>query len=91
MVGPEREPLRFVSRGPYIGRMRPLSFVGLALVAAGAFVLVRGLSFTSQKSVLKVGDFQASVEERREVPTWAGALAVVGGVVLLIAGSRRRG
>ena len=88
MVGPE--PLRFVSRGPYIGRMRPLSFVGLALVAAGAFVLVRGLSFTSQKSVLKVGDFQASVEEHRTVPPWVGGLLVAGGILLIAGGSRRR-
>jgi hypothetical protein len=64
---------------------------GLLLLVLGGVVLLHGLSFTSQKSVLKVGDFQASVEERRDVPTWAGALAVAGGVVLLIAGSRRRG
>lgn len=71
--------------------MRPLAIAGLLLLVFGGVVLLRGLSFTSQKSVFKVGDFQASVEERREVPTWAGALAVAGGVVLLIAGSRRRG
>jgi hypothetical protein len=64
---------------------------GLLLLVLGGVVLLHGLSFTSQKSVLKVGDFQASVEERREVPTWAGALAVAGGLVLLVAGSRRRG
>jgi hypothetical protein len=71
--------------------MRPLAIAGLLLLILGGFVLLRGLSFTSQKSVLKVGDFQASVEERRDVPAWAGALAVVGGLVLLVAGSRRRG
>ncbi len=71
--------------------MRPLAIAGLLLVVLGGFVLLRGLSFTSQKSVLKVGDFQASVEERRDVPAWAGAVAVAGGIVLLIAGSRRRG
>jgi hypothetical protein len=71
--------------------MRPLAIAGLLLLVFGAYVLLRGLSFTSQKSVLKVGDFQASVEERREVPVWAGALAVAGGIALLVAGSRRRG
>lgn len=70
--------------------MRPLSLVGLILVAAGAFVLLRGFSFTSQKSVLKVGDFQASVEERRTVPPWVGGLLVAGGILLIVGGSRRR-
>jgi len=40
--------------------------------------------------VLKVGDFQASAEERRDVPAWAGALAIAAGIVLLVAGSRGR-
>ena len=83
-------PLRLTRYGPYIGRMRPLSLVGLILVAAGAFVLLRGLSFTSQKSVLKVGDFQASVEEHRTVPPWVGGLLVAGGILLIVGGSRRR-
>jgi hypothetical protein len=74
-----------------LGPMRPLAIVGLVLLALGGFVLLRGLSFTSQKSVLKVGDFQASMEERRDVPAWVGALAVAGGIVLLVAGARRRG
>jgi hypothetical protein len=71
--------------------MRPLAIAGLLLLVFGGYVLLRGVSFASQKSVLAVGDFQASVEERREVPAWAGALSVAGGIVLLVAGSRRRG
>jgi len=71
--------------------MRPLTLAGLALLLVGGFVLFRGLSYTSQKSVLKVGDFQAMMEERQTVPPWIGAVAVVGGIVLLITGSRRRG
>jgi hypothetical protein len=71
--------------------MRPVTLVGLALLVLGGFVLLRGLNYTSQKSVLKVGDFNATVEERQAVPPWVGAVAVVGGIVLLVAGSRRRG
>jgi hypothetical protein len=71
--------------------MRPLTLVGLALLVLGGFVLFRGLNYTSRKSVLKVGDFNATVEERQTVPPWVGAVAVVGGIVLLVAGSRRRG
>jgi hypothetical protein len=71
--------------------MRPLTIAGLALLLLGGFVLFRGLSYTSQKSVLKVGDFNATMEERQTVPPWIGALAVAGGIVLLVAGGRRRG
>ena len=71
--------------------MRPLTLAGLVLLLLGGFVLLRGLSYTSQKSVLKVGDFHATVEERQTVPPWIGAVAVFGGIVLLVAGSRRRG
>jgi hypothetical protein len=69
--------------------MRPLALAGLVLLVLGGFILLRGLSFTSQKSVFEVGDFKASLEERREVPAWAGALAAAGGLVLLVAGRRR--
>ena len=62
---------------------------GLLLLVLGGVVLLHGLSFTSQKSVLKVGDFQASVEEHRTVPPWVGGLLVAGGILLIVGGSRR--
>jgi hypothetical protein len=70
--------------------MRPLTLAGLVLLVLGGFVLLRGLRYTSQKSVIKVGDFQATMEEHRTVPTWIGAVALAGGIMLLVAGSRRR-
>lgn len=70
--------------------MRPLTLAGLVLLVLGGFVVLRGLRYTSQKSVIKVGDFQATMEEHRTVPTWIGAVALAGGIVLLVAGSRRR-
>jgi hypothetical protein len=69
--------------------MRPTTIAGILLLALGAFILFRGLSYTSDRSVLKVGEFQASVEERRSVPAWAGGLIAVAGIGLLVAGRRR--
>jgi hypothetical protein len=69
--------------------MRPTTIAGILLLALGAFILFRGLSYTSNRSVLKVGEFQASVEERRTVPAWAGGLIAVAGIGLLVAGRRR--
>ena len=70
--------------------MKPSLIIGIVLVLLGGFVLVRGLSYSSDRSVIKVGDFKASVEERRSVPTWLGAVAIVGGLALVLAGSRRK-
>jgi hypothetical protein len=70
--------------------MKPSLLIGIVLVLLGGFILVRGFSYSSDRSVIKVGDFKASVEERRSVPTWLGAVAIVGGLALVLAGSRRK-
>jgi hypothetical protein len=70
--------------------MRPLSLVGIVLLALGAFILFRGLTYKSRDEVLKVGDLKASVEEQRAVPTWVGGVALVAGIALLAAGMKRR-
>ena len=70
--------------------MRPLSLIGIVLLALGAFIIFRGASYKSRDVVLKVGDLKASVEEKHAVPTWVGGAAIVAGVVLLAAGMRRR-
>lgn len=69
--------------------MRPLVIVGILLIALGAFVLVRGGSYTSKKDVLKVGDLKVTADEKESIPPWAGGIAIVGGVVLIAAGARR--
>ena len=70
--------------------MRPLTVAGIILIAFGAFVLVRGASFTSRRDVLKVGDVKVTADEQRSIPPWAGWLAVVAGGALAVAGVRRR-
>ena len=70
--------------------MRPVALAGLVLVILGGFVLLRGLSYTTQKSVFTVGDFNASVEEHRMVPPWIGGVVAAAGLVLLVTGSRKR-
>ena len=70
--------------------MRPLTLVGILLVALGAFILFRGMSYKSKDEVLRVGDLKASVEEKHAVPAWAGGLAIVAGVVLIAGGMKRR-
>jgi hypothetical protein len=64
--------------------------VGVLVAVFGIIVVIRGLDYGSQRSVIRVGEMQASVEARRSVPMWVGALAIVGGVLLVGAGLRGR-
>jgi hypothetical protein len=70
--------------------MRPQALVGIILLVIGAFILFRGMSYKSKDEVLKVGDVKASVEQKHAVPTWAGGVALVAGIVLLAGGMKRR-
>jgi uncharacterized membrane protein len=70
--------------------MRPQALIGIILIVIGAIVVFRGMSYKSRDEVLKVGDVKASVEQKHAVPTWAGGVAIIAGVVLLAAGMKRR-
>ena len=70
--------------------MRQFLIAGIILFGLGAFVLLRGASFTSKRQVLEVGDVQVSAEQRQSIPPWVGGMALVAGVGLVFAGMRRR-
>jgi uncharacterized membrane protein len=69
--------------------MRAITVVGALLIGAGLFVLLKGASYTSDKSVLKVGPLEAKVSQEHEIPPWAGGAAIAAGVLLLVAGLRK--
>jgi uncharacterized membrane protein len=69
--------------------MRTLILLGILLIALGGYVILQGLSFTSQRSVLRVGELEASLEEKQAVPGWVGGVVVVAGLALVVAGGRR--
>ncbi len=72
--------------------MKWQTMAGIVLVALGAFIVLRGLSYGSGRTMMRVGDFQASVQEQRAIPTWVGGVAIVGGLLLVGASvGRRRG
>jgi hypothetical protein len=39
--------------------------------------------------VFKVGEIEASIQEERTIPAWAGAAGVAAGVLLILADRRR--
>jgi len=70
--------------------MRTRLIAGIVMVALGAFVLLRGASFISQRDVLRVGDVKVTADERQSIPPWMGGAVMVMGVALLVTGVRRR-
>ncbi|HEX3120698.1 MAG TPA: hypothetical protein VHP80_16500 [Candidatus Acidoferrum sp.] len=69
--------------------MKPL---GLILIVLGVLALMyQGFTYTTHKKVLDVGPIQATKEEHHSVPLppVLGALALIGGVVILV--SDRKG
>jgi hypothetical protein len=69
--------------------MRVLQILGALLIAAGLFVLIKSPSYSSDKSILKVGSVEAKVTQEHAVPPWAGGGAVAVGVLLIVVGSRK--
>lgn len=70
--------------------MRGLQIIGALLIAGGLFILIRAPSYSSEKSVLKVAGIEAKVNEQHEIPGWVGGAALAAGIVLLVAGVRKR-
>jgi uncharacterized membrane protein HdeD (DUF308 family) len=69
--------------------MKPL---GIILLVIGVLALAyQGFTYTTHKKVLDIGPLEATKEERHSVPIppILGALALIGGIVVLI--SDRRG
>jgi len=62
---------------------------GIVLLLLGGFLLLRGASFTKDKTVIDMGPLKASVEEKQVVPTWVGAIAIAAGVALIGVGATR--
>lgn len=72
--------------------MKPISLVGIVLIVLGLAALAyQGFTYTTTETIIDVGPIQATAERERTVPLppVLGIVAVIGGVALLIAGSRK--
>jgi hypothetical protein len=69
--------------------MRTFQILGAILVAAGLFLILRPPSYPHQESVFKMGDIEATVQDRRTVPGWVGGVLLGAGCVLVIVGVKR--
>jgi drug/metabolite transporter (DMT)-like permease len=73
--------------------MKPITWVGIALVVLGALALAyQGINYTRRKDVVDLGSIRVTTEtqERISLPPALGGLAVAGGVILLVVGARKK-
>jgi hypothetical protein len=70
--------------------VRVLQITGAILIAAGLFMIIKPPSYSREESVFKLGEFEAKVQQRQNVPDWVGGIAVGAGVVLVVFGFRKR-
>jgi uncharacterized membrane protein YidH (DUF202 family) len=72
--------------------VKPATIVGVVLIVLGVLGLaLGGFSFTRKEKVLDLGPIEASADKKESVaiPPILGALAVVGGIVLVAAAAKR--
>lgn len=71
--------------------MKPMVLAGIVLALLGVAALAyQGFSYTSRDTLLKVGDLKVDAEREKSVtlPPAVGIVAVIGGIALIVVGSR---
>jgi len=72
--------------------MKPISIVGVLLIVFGIVALIyQGITYTKRETVIDIGPLKATAERQKTLPLppVVGGLALVGGIVLLVAGGRK--
>jgi uncharacterized membrane protein len=73
--------------------MRPLAIVGIILIVLGVVALAyQGITYTTNEKVVDLGPLKVEAKKEKTIPLppVLGGVALVGGIVLLIASSRGR-
>ena len=71
--------------------MKPISIAGIVLIVLGIFALAyQGITYTKRERVVDVGPIHATRDKTKTIPLppVLGGAALVGGIVLLVAGSK---
>jgi hypothetical protein len=73
--------------------MKPIAIAGAILLVFGLVALAyQGLTYTTRERVIDIGPLKVDADRERTIPLppVVGGVAVAAGVVLLIAGSRKK-
>ena len=71
--------------------MKTSPMIGLILMILGVLALAyQGITYTTHKKVLDIGSIQATETEHKTIPLppIVGGIALIGGIVLLVSGSK---
>ena len=72
--------------------MRPKIVIAIILIALGIVAFAyQGITYTTREKVVDLGPIQMTAEKTKTLPLppIVGAIALVGGIVLLVLGSRK--
>jgi len=73
--------------------MKMATIVGILLIVLGIVSLVfQGIPYTTQKNVVNLGPIHATEEEKKQIPLppILGGIALVGGITLVVVGSKKK-
>jgi uncharacterized membrane protein len=77
--------------GAFMG-IKSITLVGIALILLGIVAFAyQGISYTSREKVIDVGPLQASIDTKKTIPLspLLGGLVLVGGIVLVVVGTKK--
>jgi len=72
--------------------MRPYTLIGIILIVIGIVSFAyHGITYTTREQVVDIGSVHVTAEKEKTfpLPPTVGAVALVGGIVLLIAGRKK--
>ena len=72
--------------------MKSTSLIGIILIVIGIIALAyQGITYTTREKVVDLGPIQVSADKTRTLPLppIVGAIALVGGIVLLVMGNKK--
>jgi hypothetical protein len=73
-------------------RYNPMTIAGIALIVLGIVTFAyKGITYTSREKVIDIGPIHATADTQKTIPLppLLGGVALVGGIVLLVVGSRK--
>ena len=72
--------------------MKPTAIVGVLLIVLGLVALAyQGFTYTTRETVIDIGPIKATADREKTIPLppVVGAVAVVGGILVLVIGGRK--